>query len=328
LPRYVLPQSDVDLLGARLTVNEDSRVRVVALRGLPGSGKSTLAGLAVNVARVPGSVVRMNNDDLAAMLFGSATAPHSRLSASILAATREAVLSALLNDPRVRLVIVDNTNINTSSLRALESVTLRAGARFEVDDTLLQIPADECIRRDSARPFPVGPEVIRKMAAQAAKLQPWSAHQDLITEIAPYPDNVDLPSVVLVDIDGTLALRTDRGPYDWGRVGEDLPNQAVVGLVQDLIAAGQHIIVMSGRDGSCLEQTRSWLDVHVHPGLELHLRETGDTRQDTVVKHDMFREHIAGRYRVRFVLDDRDQVVSLWRTRLQLPTFQVADGAF
>jgi hypothetical protein len=31
---------------------------------------------------------------------------------------------------------------------------------------------------------------------------------------------------------------------------------------------------------------------------------------------------------VRFVLEDRDQVVTLWRDRLQLSTFQVAYGNF
>ncbi|MFC7644091.1 hypothetical protein ACFQX6_27630 [Streptosporangium lutulentum] len=41
----------------------------------------------------------------------------------------------------------------------------------------------------------------------------------------------------IVDIDGTLALRGDRGPYDWDRVGEDLPNHPVVTIVKALILA-------------------------------------------------------------------------------------------
>ena len=46
---------------------------------------------------------------------------------------------------------------------------------------------------------------------------------------------------VIVDIDGTLALRTgDRSPFDWHRVGEDTPNPPVIELVQLIHAAGRH----------------------------------------------------------------------------------------
>ncbi|HEX8627787.1 MAG TPA: hypothetical protein VF755_06420 [Catenuloplanes sp.] len=137
-----------------------------------------------------------------------------------------------------------------------------------------------------------------------------------------------LPRAVLVDIDGTLAIRADRSPFDWHRVGEDRPNPPVVELVQLIGAAGRHeIILVSGRDESCRWQTEMWLDAQRVPYAELYMRPERDNRKDFVVKEELYRRHIEGRYTVAFVIDDRDQVVRQWRT-MGLTCFQVADGDF
>lgn len=57
------------------------------------------------------------------------------------------------------------------------------------------------------------------------------------------------------------------------------------------------------------------------------MRKSGDMRKDSIVKREMFDEHIRGRYNVNFVLDDRNQVVELWRS-MGLTCLQVADGDF
>lgn len=135
---------------------------------------------------------------------------------------------------------------------------------------------------------------------------------------------------ILVDIDGTLALRTgDRSPFDWHRVGEDTPNPPVIELVQLIHAAGRHrIILMSGRDEVCRRQTEMWLDAQQVPFDELYMRAPKDNRKDNIVKRELHDKHVAGRYEVAFVIDDRDQVVRMWRDELSLTVFQCADGAF
>lgn len=139
-----------------------------------------------------------------------------------------------------------------------------------------------------------------------------------------------LPRAVLVDIDGTLALRTgNRSPYDWSRVGEDEPNPAVIELVQTLAAAGRHrIILLSGRDEVCRQQTEMWLDAQAVPFHELHMRARKDNRKDSVVKAELYRAHVEGRHTVAFVVDDRRQVVDMWRNELGLTCLQVAEGNF
>lgn len=136
-------------------------------------------------------------------------------------------------------------------------------------------------------------------------------------------------SAWLVDIDGTLAQMGARGPYEWHRVGEDLPHEPVVLAVQALAAhpGVDAIIAVSGRDGSSRGQTVQWLDAHQVPFDELFMREPGDFRPDEVVKEEIYRELIATRFDVIGVLDDRNKVVAMWR-RLGLVCFQVAEGDF
>jgi uncharacterized HAD superfamily protein len=134
---------------------------------------------------------------------------------------------------------------------------------------------------------------------------------------------------IIVDIDGTLAVRSgDRSPFDWGRVGEDDPNPPVVELVRIIHAAGKHqIILMSGRDAVCRPETEAWLEDQGIPSDELHMRPEGNHEKDSVVKERLYRAHVEPRFEVAFVLDDRDQVVKMWRG-LGLTVLQVAEGDF
>lgn len=308
-----------------------NRKQVLVLRGIPGSGKSTFAKDLL-ASRAHGSTVRINNDDLGAMFFGAHSfANHGKAAhvANLFHDARIALLNAALATPGVDLVIVDNTNLSVKTVKALEKAASDLAADFIVDDQFLSVPVDVCVARDAERVTPVTEPVIRRMADQAAKLTPWIATPtSLLSNAAPYANSPSLPSTVIVDIDGTLAHMNGRSPYEWHKVGGDLPNAPVVKLVKDLITAGQHITIMSGRDGSCADITRAWLDEHVAVGLPMYLRSANDNRRDDIIKYELFQQHVADKFHVRFVLDDRDQVVHLWRRVLGLPTFQVADGAF
>ncbi|MDH2424781.1 hypothetical protein [Sphaerisporangium sp. TRM90804] len=133
----------------------------------------------------------------------------------------------------------------------------------------------------------------------------------------------------LVDIDGTLALRGDRGPYDWDRVGEDLPNPPVVAVVQALLQAGHKVAYLSGRKEQCRYQTEVWLCANVGYWDDcegLWMRDDHDNRSDVQVKRGIYRKHFA-HLDVFGVLDDRAGVVAMWRS-LGLTVLQVAEGDF
>jgi hypothetical protein len=80
---------------------------------------------------------------------------------------------------------------------------------------------------------------------------------------------------------------------------------------------------MSGREDLVRGATEAWLDRHGLPWEALYMRAAGDHRKDSVVKRELFDAHVAGRYNVAFVIDDRPQVVRMWREELGLFVFDV-----
>ena len=86
---------------------------------------------------------------------------------------------------------------------------------------------------------------------------------------------------VIVDIDGTIARRTDRGPHDLHRVSEDEPVEHVIELVKNLRDHYQ-IVFMSGRKDSARRDTEAWLAKHVGwTGSEpVIMRDARDNRKD------------------------------------------------
>lgn len=131
----------------------------------------------------------------------------------------------------------------------------------------------------------------------------------------------------IVDIDGTLAIRGERGPFDWERVGEDMPNDAVLMVVRALVNDGYLIVYLSGRMEQCREATVNWLGQHGLDGTRLHMRPDDDYRPDQVLKRQIYRTRIRDKYDVAGVIDDRARVVAMWRS-LGLTCLQVAEGNF
>ena len=135
------------------------------------------------------------------------------------------------------------------------------------------------------------------------------------------------PDVILCDIDGTLALFGDANPYDRD-FSKDQINQAIWNILKTYDdSTSSYIILLSGRNGKYQEITDKWLDNNGVHYDALFMRKEGDTRKDSIIKEEIYRAEIEGKYNVLFVLDDRNQVVDLWRS-LGLTCLQVAEGNF
>lgn len=130
---------------------------------------------------------------------------------------------------------------------------------------------------------------------------------------------------ILVDLDGTLAIKGDRDPFDWSRVGEDLPNEPVVFVVKHL-QLFTTIVVVSGRDEICRWQSEMWLYARGIFFHQLFMRPHKDNRPDHVVKKEIYEQAIKLGYKnVLAAIDDRKQVLDMWR-ELGLFTFDVGNG--
>lgn len=280
---------------------------IIMLKGLPASGKSTYAKDAV---RNNASLIRVNKDDLRAMCHdGKWSGKKERHIIAIRDSIVESALRAGLTP------IVDDTNLHPKHETRLREIAAAHNTTVEVK--FFPIDVDEAIKRDRARPNSVGETVIRQM------------YRDFLLP-APSAQNVLARPAIIVDVDGTIALKGDRSPYDYSTAGDDEPNRPVLNVINAYRNAhpGTAVIIMSGRDESAREITEQWLKKHAIEWNWLFMRCTGDTRKDAIVKRELYEEFIKDDFFVHAVFDDRDQVVRMWRDELGLTCFQVAHGDF
>jgi len=294
--------------------------------GLPASGKTTFARQLV--AESAGQIRRVSLDDLRRMLddndgsvrFGK---DHEE---TVLAIQDAAVLAAIKDGFDV---VVDNTHLVSRIPNRLKRV-LCGQAQFEVHD-FTGVDVEECIRRDKLRERTVGEDVIRRMDARLKSAKDgWWRHPERLNDVpapAAYVPDPTLPSAVLCDIDGTLALHAGRGPYEIEKCETDLLNEEVARILALCDRAEDYVVLLSGRQSEFRPHTERWLKANGVVYDELWMRAEGDRRPDDVVKAELFDAHVRHRYSVRFILDDRSRVVALWR-RLGLPCWQVAYGDF
>ncbi|PRY35390.1 AAA family ATPase [Umezawaea tangerina] len=300
--------------------------RLIVTRGLPASGKTTEAKRLLGEAE-PGSLVRVNRDDLRDLMHGRGY--HLHVTEKQVSLAQRASVEALLRSGVD--VIVDDTNLRVRYLRAWVDLATKLGAELEVRD-FTDVDVEECVRRDRDRARPVGEEVIRKAHSRflAGQALPLPVPTPRTTAIGrPYVANSALPATVMVDVDGTVALHAGvREPFDTSRYHLDVPNHPVIAAVNSMYLAGHLLVFCSGRDDTYRDVTEEWLGEHVQiPYAGLFMRPAGDRRRDDVVKLELFDRHIRDQYAVTCVFDDRDRVVRAWRS-IGLTVMQVAEGAF
>ncbi|MBD2189146.1 phosphatase domain-containing protein [Pseudanabaena mucicola] len=273
--------------------------------GLPASGKSTWAKKRVD--KSPNAIKRVSQGEISVMLDNSYASKHNEQFA--LAVQDLIIKESLINGKHV---IVDNLNLDAKhELRVRELI--QDLAVLEVVD-FRDVPLETCIKRDLQRPNSVGEKVIRKLYDQfiAAPRATKPIYKPELTD------------AIICDLDGTLALIVDRSPYDGSRCEGDMVNEPVRSILQN---SGKKILLVSGREDQYKPQTLAWLRKHQIDFEGLYMRRSGDTRKDSIVKREIYDQFILDQYNVAFVLDDRDQVVRVWRD-LGLTCLQVEYGDF
>jgi len=283
--------------------------KVTILKGLPASGKSTWAKEQVLASN--GQIKRVNKDDLREMLdIGKWSGKNEAFVLNV----RDTIINgAIINGYDV---IIDDTNLNPAHENGIKELVKNI-ATVEINDSFISVPLDECIRRDSTRTKPVGRKVIKSMY-----------HKYLAPKYTPPEHDPAKETIIMCDIDGTVAKMNGRSPYDLTKVSTDVPHVPVVELVKTLKEKNQ-IVFLSGRDGSCFAETHAWIKEHVMDNTEfkLFMRPAGNSEKDNIIKQRLYEEYIKQTYNVKFVLDDRDRVVDMWRA-IGLTCFQVEDGDF
>jgi len=138
-------------------------------------------------------------------------------------------------------------------------------------------------------------------------------------------------NTVIVDLDGTVSTKGDRGWYEYLKVSGDKPIFPIIRLVQMLHSNGIKIVFCTGREDICRNQSIEWIRKHIFMSdiapVEIYMRGSGDRRPDHVVKLEILRNMILPKHNIWFILDDRDSVVKMWRDE-GLTCLQVAEGDY
>lgn len=278
--------------------------KVILTKGLPGSGKSTWAK--DYIAKNTGWK-RVNKDDLRAMIDNGA---YSKDNENFVLTVRDnIILSAVKQGYNI---IVDDTNLVEKHINHIKELVIGL-ATVEIKD-FTDVPLKTCIAQDLKRYASVGEAIIKRMYKD--HIEPLSVES--------YTEDASLPKAIIVDIDGTLAKMDGRSPFDWSKVGDDKCNTVVKNIVNSYNGT---VIIFSGRDSVCREETVKWLSDNGIAYDGLFMRPEKNQEKDAIIKRRMFDENVKGKFFIEYVLDDRNQVVEMWRN-MGLTCLQVAEGDF
>lgn len=152
-----------------------------------------------------------------------------------------------------------------------------------------------------------------------------------VDEVKKSLENHDKPDrYIIVDLDGTVAERDPIQPFDDSTIIWRQPMKSIIELVLDLYACGYGIVFVTGRKYNTRPKTIMWIETHMmleENDYHLFMRGDNDNRADHEIKLQIWEDCIKDKFSIKFVLDDRDQVVKMWRAQ-GLTCLQPADGNF
>lgn len=299
-------------------------------RGIPASGKTTAINEAVALSP---KTAKISRDDIRAAVF---------LESGLLSNDKEMMVSQIQRSQAAALlrqgwdVIVDDQNLRMSYLKDWRRLAEDNGADFDILD-FTGVPLAHALENNEKRAKVGGrfvdPEYIKSQHAKFVANRPKITAADVeasankVTKFVPYNGTPGKPDTYIFDIDGTLAHMTGRQWFEFDKVFTDALDVAVARVLDILVNANQEIIILSGRGEDSRDVTEKWLEYHGIPYAALFMRAAGDSRQDAVVKNEIFERDVAPNFNVLGVFDDRDQVVEMWRAK-GIKCFQVAPGNF
>lgn len=283
--------------------------QIILTIGLPASGKTTWA---TEFVKNNPHFININRDDIRRMINGSPKAKFRPKKETLVTnMQKEMAEEAFLSGYSI---IISDTNLNPKTVESWKKFAYDRGIPCN-KQKFTDVPHGVCIERDKVREDKVGTKVIMGM---------YNRYRDQFPKVPVY--NKELNDCYIVDIDGTLAHMHDRGPFEWHKVGQDLPIESVIDVIKSLQKTN-NIIFMSGRDAVCRKETTDWLHEHGLSCDVLFMRPEGSMEKDYVVKENLYKEHVKGNFNVLGIFDDRDQVVHLWR-HLGFQVFQCNYGDF
>lgn len=292
---------------------------IILTRGIQASGKSTFADKWVK--EKPTERIRINWDSLRNM-FGEYWV-ESREKLGVIRDMTDAFFKAPME--KGWDIIMDNMNLNPKGWKEMQNridkynsthTEYHYSLKFE---DFFDVSVEECIRRDSLRPHPIGESVIKRTYRQYRNFIATELNKRQYNSFIPYDDKKE--DCILVDMDATLCFNLQGRPF-YGEgaadtMAADVPCEQMCKLVNKYIADDKvEVFILTGREDTpeIRKATETWLKNNLIGNVDaVFMRPMKDYSKGPDCKYNIYKTFIAPKYNVLFVLEDSSKVVKMWR---------------
>ena len=228
-----------------------------------------------------------------------------------------------------KTVILDDTNLNPKYLQAWYDLAAKYGYEVEVKE--FYVPFAEAMKRSKARKEAGGLYIPKDVMIRFYKNYYKEEFEKELTDYRVFNTKAwenDLPTCIICDLDGTLAMHTGRTPFEWGRLNEDKIDfrlSLMLEIYSNLYET--EIIFLTGRPDNVRKETEAWLDEHFHAPYTLIMRDAKDFSHGQDTKKKLYEDFILDKYNVLCVFEDSNKCVNMWREQ-GLLTLQVQNGDY
>lgn len=291
---------------------------LVVLVGPPGSGKSTKA-----IELEKQNYTRINQDDMG---------KDGHIQAFQL---------ALMSSDNI---VIDRMNFNKDQRSKYVVSAKKLG--FKTKALEFHVAEETCIKRCNERknhPTIKDEETAKRAIGMFFSKYEEATKEEGFDEIEIIRDNADgrKKQALIIDIDGTMANINHRLHYvrdvkkDWGKFFSEVKGDSVNRWCAEILERFRNddvykhhdILFVSGRPDSTMKDTKEWLKDNNIGYDKLFMRKRDDYRKDNTIKEIIYNFNIKPYYDVLFVVDDREQVVQMWRSK-GLVVLQCDEGKF
>lgn len=232
-------------------------------------------------------------------------------------------------------IVIDRLNFTKEQRQRYIAPAKAKGYTIEI--IVLHENQDTCMKRMLARE---NHETITDEAGARQALHMFQTKYERVTDdeadtvTRVWPEG-EKTKIIVCDIDGTMANIEHRlhyvrreGKKDWKNFFKEMDKDVVNEWCQEIVRNSKFPVVFcSGRPDDYKQVTKEWLTNVAKLDGGLMMRSRNDFRRDDIVKEQILDFEILTRYSVAYVLDDRKQVVDMWRKR-GLVCLQCNEGDF
>ena len=235
-------------------------------------------------------------------------------------------------------VVVDRMNFTKGQRSRYIDIAKSHGYTTKI--IVLHQPYEVCLERCIKRQ---GHETIQDESAARGALNMFFSKYERVEDGEAdvverrWPDGPK-PEAIICDLDGTLCDATHRLHFvrkepgqkkDWKGFFDGMKDDKAHKWCEEILHLfrDRKIVLCSGRPDNYRRDTVEWLKNHLVEYDNLFMRLRNDQRQDNIVKEMILDFEILTRYTPYFMIDDRRQVVDMWRSR-GYTCLQCANGDF